>query len=207
VANAASAQDLAGSAAARSWVFQTCNEFGYFQTSRASREHRTLYTDPVSDPSLWTGICDEVYQISNVDARIARTRSVYDWKDIDANLPTNTVFVNGADDPWSALGRTNLKKLNNETTTNRNVDDKERQLFSMVIPKSSHCVGLYGNPNDARVVPDAQRAQVKMVELLKGWVSDYSTITTVTVTSTQKTESSESAPFSSGLSGELYYNV
>ncbi|CAD7934537.1 unnamed protein product [Amoebophrya sp. A120] len=136
-------------AAARSWVYQTCNEFGYFQTSRVSLHNKTMYTSGVSDPSLWDGICENVFGIYDTETRIANTRSYYDIEEI----PDRTVFINGALDPWSTLSR----KPNGEKT-------------SYLVPHGSHCVGLYGHPGDDKVMPAAQELQLELEKTVKGWL-------------------------------------
>eukprot|EP00392_Amoebophrya_sp_AT5.2_P004827 g4836.t1 len=148
-------------AAARSWVYQTCNEFGYFQTSRVSLVDKvdrrsttflkkSLYTAHVSDASLWDGICRSVFGIYDTETRIARTRAYYDV----AEIPSRTVFVNGELDPWSTLSRP------------PNADGT-----SYLVPHGSHCVGLYGNPEDAgAVMPAARELQRTLVKTVGEWL-------------------------------------
>ncbi|CAD7930360.1 unnamed protein product [Amoebophrya sp. A25] len=137
-------------AAARSWVYQTCNEFGYFQTSRVSLEKKSLYTPGVSDPSLWDGICENVFGISNVEARVANTRTYYD---IDESEVSKTIFINGELDPWSTLSR-------------------GPSPISHIVPHGSHCVGLYGNPEDPLVMPAAKELQRELIKVAGKWLAE-----------------------------------
>lgn len=114
---------------ARAWVFQTCNEFGYFQTASVEKKHftpslgGTIFTPGVSDPALWTGLCQAVYNkeyaASDVEAAITKTNFYYQNVQVDPvtgrmkrsgareekMFIKNTVYINGQYDPWSILSR------------------------------------------------------------------------------------------------------
>uniref|UniRef100_A0A6P7HD32 Serine protease K12H4.7 n=1 Tax=Diabrotica virgifera virgifera TaxID=50390 RepID=A0A6P7HD32_DIAVI len=87
--------------AARQWIYQTCTEFGYFQTSA---------TIPLSS---YIQTCQNDYKSSYnemfVGHAINRTNVFYGGLDIEVS---NVVFVHGSRDPWRLLGIT--KTLNDQ---------------------------------------------------------------------------------------------
>jgi len=84
----------------RQWIYQSCNEFGYFQT-----------TDSKSQPfgdlvpiDYYVQSCIDSYGIDLKPAeRIDYTNFYYGGNTLPPNGPTNIVFVNGNIDPWHAL--------------------------------------------------------------------------------------------------------
>lgn len=91
----------------RQWMYQTCTEFGFFQTS--SREPHTFGDDfPVE---YFTQLCQDTYgetfSPDFVTQAIDRTNVIYGALDIDV---TNVVFVHGTIDPWHALGVTSSNR-------------------------------------------------------------------------------------------------
>merc|ERR1712107_444647 len=50
--------------AMRTWTWQTCNEFGYFQTARAEFGHTNFYTRGASSRALWQQVCNDVFGIT-----------------------------------------------------------------------------------------------------------------------------------------------
>lgn len=89
-----------GKEGTRQWVWQTCNEFGYFQTSN---EQNSLLSSTVPY-TLYTKTCRDAYTTwftdANVKKRIDYTNSVYKGKKADPNV----CYVHGSIDPWKALG-------------------------------------------------------------------------------------------------------
>lgn len=67
------------------------------------------------------------------------------------------MFVNGANDPWSALGHTEFA----------NSDD---ELYSFVVRNGSHCVGIYGDPYNSKVIPDAKILQWNLMNIGSQWL-------------------------------------
>jgi len=87
---------------AKSWTYQTCVEFGYFQTTDSDEQ-------PFGNQvplSFYTGLCSDVFGIdpNTIGANINQTNINYGGNNIPPNGPTNILFVNGDIDPWHALG-------------------------------------------------------------------------------------------------------
>ncbi|XP_068152959.1 thymus-specific serine protease-like [Drosophila tropicalis] len=83
------------------WTYQTCNEFGWFQSSASSKQ-------PFGDSfpaTLYTDICYDVfssnYTVANIDSKIAATNKQFGGLNPGV---TNVYFVQGALDPWSKVG-------------------------------------------------------------------------------------------------------
>lgn len=110
---------------ARQWVYQTCTEFGYYQTSDSAKQP---FGDLITlDSQLKT--CSLVYGISAsaVSMHVSATNAYYGGTDIPKNA-TNIVFPNGSIDPWHALGiRWNISE----------------SLVAIYIQGTAHCANMY----------------------------------------------------------------
>ncbi|CAJ0584993.1 unnamed protein product, partial [Mesorhabditis spiculigera] len=90
-------------AAARSWIWQTCTEFGYYQT--------TDYTQGVFGStaalSMFIQMCQDVYGIQYDSNYVTKAvKATNDFYGGAANYKgSNVVLPNGDLDPWHALGR------------------------------------------------------------------------------------------------------
>jgi len=140
--------------AGRTWTWQTCNEFGYFQTGTSVFGKSTIYTRGASSRSLWQQVCEHIFGIeaSAVSARIARTNEYYGAK--DPKGIKNVFFTNGALDAWSLLGVTTYPS-------------NDREVYAEVAPLGSHCVGLYA-PRVGEV-PGATSIRTKALQLFRKW--------------------------------------
>jgi len=90
--------------AGRSWTYQYCTEFGWFQVPseiHPSRSREFLNLD------YWNDYCNFLF---DVDIQINRTVSEYSFRH---TAGTDTVFTNGREDPWQwATERQPLASLN-----------------------------------------------------------------------------------------------
>ena len=84
---------------ARQWTFQTCNQFGYYQT-----------TDSVDQPfqswsllnlTFYYKMCAEIFDGWSYDPQQNWTNTMYGATNIAA---TNIIFPTGTIDPWHVLG-------------------------------------------------------------------------------------------------------
>lgn len=86
----------------RSWVWQTCTEFGYFQSTDKSNNIFGS-TVPVS---FYIDQCTQIYgsqfNQQTISQNIANTDQFYGG--VDNYRGTNVVLPNGSVDPWHALG-------------------------------------------------------------------------------------------------------
>ena len=112
---------------ARQWFYQTCNEFGYYQTTDSDNQP----FGKMFPLSFAIQQCQDVfgpeYNQSFISSRIAWTTANYGSKNISKDVQ-NIVFPNGAIDPWHALGI--LKSLNPFTT-------------AVYIMGTAHCANMY----------------------------------------------------------------
>lgn len=89
--------------AARPWVYQTCNEFGYYQTADSPNQPFHAFKDAL-DMEFSRKMCFDAFDGWSVDPNTKLTNEKYGGSHIDA---TNIVFTAGTIDPWHALGVTN----------------------------------------------------------------------------------------------------
>jgi len=131
----------------RQWTYQTCTEFGFYQTSDKSgsvfgdkfnadffvRQCSDIYGDRFSDETLENGV--------------DRTNIIY-----GALKPTttNVLYVHGSIDPWHALGLT-------ET------DSKQPQP-TIYIQGTAHCANMY-EPSDSDF-PQLKAAREEIVKFI-----------------------------------------
>ncbi|RHY98278.1 hypothetical protein DYB37_008106 [Aphanomyces astaci] len=95
-----------GHSSSRQWFFQTCNEFGYFQTTTsATSPFFALKSQTLQNVGL--EVCKRVFGI-NTSPDIARTNTFYGALDIAVD---NVVFPSGTIDPWHALAVQNSTHL------------------------------------------------------------------------------------------------
>lgn len=108
----------------RAWTWQTCNEFGWFQTA-AQGENR--FRSSQINVSYYERICQKVYQgydqlptFTDINVRYGLT----------SPKTTNVIYVNGKTDPWSIVS------LNDDDVLN------QLQQYSYHIEGGSHCSEL-----------------------------------------------------------------
>lgn len=93
--------------AGRQWTYQTCTEFGFFQSSNYTPQN---FGDkfPVD---FFIQQCVDIfgpkYNKAFLDTSVRRTNTLYGALNIDV---TNVVFVHGSIDPWHALGITQTQR-------------------------------------------------------------------------------------------------
>lgn len=92
--------------AMRSWIYQSCAEFGYFQTTDSPNQPFHAFKE-ISGLKFSRQWCYDGYDGWTADPAIAYTNTKYGATDIDV---TNVVFTSGTIDPWHALGVTNYTK-------------------------------------------------------------------------------------------------
>lgn len=88
----------------RQWIYQTCNEFGWYQTS-SSRQQPFGTKFPVD---LYTQMCKDIYgdRFTNeyIVKQVAATNELFGgW---EPNVE-NVYFTHGQLDPWRAMGKQN----------------------------------------------------------------------------------------------------
>jgi len=134
-------------AAGRSWTYQTCVEYGYYQTVESS----TVPFSKLINLDYFLGMCKDVYGIDKDHPAISvdYTNSYYGGRDVRSN---KIVFLNGSVDPWHALG------LISDTP-------KPEDMPVFYIKGTAHCADLYGSsPNDLDSLTNARIQAWKYVD-------------------------------------------
>uniref|UniRef100_A0A8C5M7A6 Serine protease K12H4.7 n=1 Tax=Leptobrachium leishanense TaxID=445787 RepID=A0A8C5M7A6_9ANUR len=134
----------------RQWLYQTCTEFGFFQT-----------TDSVSQPfsgfniSYFIQQCRDIFassfNLSTVANAVQQTDEYYGGLKIQSS---RIVFPNGLIDPWHALGiNTNLSS----------------DVLAIQMQDAAHCADMYPErPEEPSSLPAARR---EIFKLLTKWLS------------------------------------
>lgn len=115
--------------AARPWTYQTCNEFGYFQT--ADSPHQPFHAWKPLNLAFYAAMCYEGFDHWTAPPQDGWVNEQYGGIDIQA---TNVAFSAGTIDPWHALGVTNY------TTSNPPLQASEEPVY---ILGTAHCNDLY----------------------------------------------------------------
>mmetsp|Transcript_12866 Transcript_12866/g.21762 ORF Transcript_12866/g.21762 Transcript_12866/m.21762 type:complete len:205 (-) Transcript_12866:111-725(-) len=77
--------------AARSWTYQYCSEFGWFQTP--SQEH-PMRPASLLNITYWNDYCHDIF---GVNLKINRTLGEFSFHH---TAGSQTIFTNGGEDPW-----------------------------------------------------------------------------------------------------------
>ncbi|KAK6037561.1 serine carboxypeptidase S28 [Cooperia oncophora] len=140
-------------AASTLWTWQTCTEFGYFQSSDSSY---SIFGSP-TPVNMFTKMCTDVFggqfTAAAIQQSITRTNLRYGGR--DRYKGTNVAIPNGSIDPWHALG----KYTNNDPS-----------VFWYLINGTAHCADMYpARPED---VPDLANARRLIESNLAMWISE-----------------------------------
>ncbi|XP_070172924.1 putative serine protease K12H4.7 isoform X2 [Littorina saxatilis] len=138
-------------AGGRQWTYQTCTEFGYYQTSDFKSQpfgHKfplDFFVKQCQD------IYDPKFNADLIGRGINRTNTNYGGYGIKV---TNVVFPNGSIDPWHALGV--VKSLSPDAT-------------AIFIDGTAHCANMYP-PSSTDPAPLVQ-ARATITKLIGKWVA------------------------------------
>ncbi|XP_072546772.1 thymus-specific serine protease isoform X2 [Salminus brasiliensis] len=132
----------------RQWVYQTCAEFGFYQSTDSPNQ-------PFGGFPLIYHLqqCKDIYNLNaSVADAVQQTNEEYGGYDIRS---TRIVFPNGSIDPWHALG-----VISNIT------DD----LPAVFIKGTAHCANMY--PARAEDLPQLTQARDQIFLLLQKWLKE-----------------------------------
>ncbi|KAF0692398.1 Aste57867_16523 [Aphanomyces stellatus] len=118
----------AGDGILRQWVYQTCNEFGFAQTTASANSFWNQFSYFTIEVG-YTEMCKRVYGITDTEDRVQA--SLDDFGGLSINVE-NVVWPNGNIDPWSTLS------FNNDT---RVPDNDNSDAF--LIDGTAHCADMY----------------------------------------------------------------
>lgn len=134
------------------WTYQTCNEFGFYQTS--DKKDR-IFGDRfplVFFVKQCTDIYGHDFNADYLFESINKTNNYYDG--LKPNT-TNVIYVHGSIDPWHALGI-------------YQTDDPKRP--TIYIQGTAHCANMY-EPKDTDF-PQLKQARDKIREFLHVLIAD-----------------------------------
>lgn len=133
----------------KSWTYQVCTEFGFFQTLNSKNGPFTLNIPLEYYDETCTTLFGSDFDEKRVDEGVKATNALYGGRYPNV---TKVVFVNGDVDPWHTLSV--LENLSDDAPT-------------IVIPKSSHCQVMSSDSIQDSI--EMSEARKKIKSLLKSW--------------------------------------
>ena len=136
--------------AGRSWFYQTCTEFGYYQTTDSPPD-----VQPFGDLlplSYYTQMCTDVFGFPFNDPTPA-TNLYYG---ADHPVGSNVLFVSGTVDPWHSL------------TVTQNLTQSVR---AFLITGSAHCAQLFPSSDEDDPPAGILQAQQYTNQNIKTWLN------------------------------------
>ncbi|EDW14838.2 LOW QUALITY PROTEIN: uncharacterized protein Dmoj_GI23098 [Drosophila mojavensis] len=130
----------------RQWIYQTCNEYGWYQTSSSSMQpFGTKF--PLA---LFTTMCADLYGPqfgeSFIEDRAAETNEYFGGLTPEVE---NVYFSHGQLDPWRAMG----------------IQDEKQ---ATIIPEHAHCKDFGSISNDD--TPEMRASKERVAELVREWL-------------------------------------
>eukprot|EP01122_Echinamoeba_exundans_P012051 TRINITY_DN4963_c0_g2_i1.p1 TRINITY_DN4963_c0_g2~~TRINITY_DN4963_c0_g2_i1.p1 ORF type:complete len:507 (-),score=88.62 TRINITY_DN4963_c0_g2_i1:42-1562(-) len=136
----------------RHWFYQTCSEFGYYQTTDGGDAAQPFGN--LVPLEYWLGLCKDVFGRPFETFRLAAEKNLYyGGNNLDSGDGTNVLFVNGNVDPWSALSIT------------ESLDDSLTAIF---INGTAHCADMLVADKTSPV--GLVDAQTKIGEQIGSWL-------------------------------------
>ncbi|KAG8547762.1 hypothetical protein GDO81_027608 [Engystomops pustulosus] len=137
----------------RQWYYQTCTEFGYYQTC----EQSSCPFSPLNTLKTQLDLCKEIFQIppESVRQSVQFTNEFYG---ADHPKSSRIIFVNGDVDPWHALS-----VLKNQS----------RSEIAIFINGTAHCANM--GPSRTSDPPSLQKAREEIASKISEWLRSAET--------------------------------
>ena len=136
--------ELQPTSAGRSWTWQTCTEFGYYQTGESARQP---FSSKIS-LDWFVQQCADIFGVPGLTPAIDATNAFYGSVDLRT---ANTFFSNGRVDPWHALGVVH--------------GHHGPGTHHVLMDGTAHCADLYPpRPQDVAQLTDTRKRQVAAME-------------------------------------------
>ncbi|XP_055688188.1 putative serine protease F56F10.1 [Lutzomyia longipalpis] len=136
----------------RQWIYQTCMEFGFYQTSNSP----TLVFGDRFPVDFFTRQCTDIFgdhiTSSSIDRSVYNSNVAYGALDTKA---TNVIYVHGTVDPWHTLGLTESNDVNVRT---------------ILIQGTAHCANMY-EPREEDL-PQLKAARIKIRDFIEELLQD-----------------------------------
>nr|XP_022909547.1 putative serine protease K12H4.7 [Onthophagus taurus] len=135
----------------RQWMYQTCAEYGFYQTTSSNN---TIFGKNTVIVDLYRKMCEDVYGITPemLNSGIERTNFFYGGLKPSY---TKVVSVHGTIDPWSSIGLT--EDLNDDAPV-------------FVVEGTSHCADI--SSESVYDIAQMRETKRKVKELIAKWITD-----------------------------------
>uniref|UniRef100_A0A914QCE4 Uncharacterized protein n=1 Tax=Panagrolaimus davidi TaxID=227884 RepID=A0A914QCE4_9BILA len=137
---------------AKTWDWQTCTEFGWYQTTDSGRN---IFGTAISLDFSVNYECLKQFGININDIAESVEYTLKNYGGIENYNATNIVFVNGSNDPWHAISL----YTNNTSPTG---------ITSILINGTAHCYDMY--PPSESDSAELKAARQKIGELIGEWL-------------------------------------
>ncbi|XP_012156539.1 putative serine protease K12H4.7 [Ceratitis capitata] len=134
--------------ASRPWYYQTCNEYGWYQSSGSSQQPFGNKFPVTLDIVLCQDVFGDAYTNSTIHAKVAQTNE--DFGAYSPNAP-NVYQTHGGLDPWSAVGH-------------------KAEHGATILPLTSHCAD-FGSISSADS-PEMRNSKEELAKLVRQWLAD-----------------------------------
>ncbi|XP_075043004.1 thymus-specific serine protease [Mixophyes fleayi] len=132
----------------RQWYYQTCTEFGYYQTCEVS----SCPFSPLLTLNSQLDLCTQVFQIPTTSVRQS-VQFTNEFYGADHPKSSRIIFVNGDVDPWHALS-----VLKNES----------RSEIAIFINGTAHCANM--GPSRPTDPLSLQKAREEIADKISSWL-------------------------------------
>jgi len=143
----------AGMSGSRQWTYQTCTEFGYYQTSDATDQPFGSGFPIEFSIQQCTDVYGPDFTEQSLNAGIEWTLDNYGGYALSG---TNIVLPNGMVDPWHFLGV---------------LSDLSPTINAIVIPGTAHCADMY--PSTSNDPVPLQQARAMIGAYLTQWLATH----------------------------------
>ncbi|XP_011184933.1 putative serine protease K12H4.7 [Zeugodacus cucurbitae] len=134
--------------ASRPWYYQTCNEYGWYQSSTSRQQPFGTKFPPLLSTTLCQDVFGDEYTNENINAKVAQTN--VDFGGYSSKV-SNIYQTHGGLDPWSAVGHT-------------------EEYGATILPQTSHCAD-FGSISSADI-PEMRASKEKLAELVRQWLTE-----------------------------------
>jgi len=127
----------------RQWFYQSCTEYGYWQTASLNPEKSSRSTR--LNNQYYQNVCRRLFQLNSSKSNADAMNSIY-YQPLLNSSTSHILLTNGSDDPWSSLSISR----DNDNDYNPNID-----LYT--IEGSAHCADLQPSlSNDSESLKSAR---------------------------------------------------
>lgn len=136
---------------ARQWLYQTCTEFGWYQTTDSDSQSFGRFLSLNQSVQQCTDVFGKRFDEALVNEAVRATNMKYGGRDF---VGSRVVFLNGNVDPWHAMGFTTAPTRDN---------------YAIYINGTAHCANMY--PASASDPPQLTQARIEVALLVSDWIN------------------------------------